>query len=156
MTDSIGRISGADPVRRSATQKTAAAGFSDQLSAAKSGSALPALVRPVDGEVVKPFSDHHQGVDLAAQDGSPVKAAYPGVVESAGWAGDRGNMLVVRSESLRTYYGHLSAFQAFPGQQIEAGQLVADSGVTGAVQSAALHFEIHQGGAAVDPTSALA
>lgn len=130
--------------------------FSQHLSGAKQPPAGFSLSPPLSGDIVRSFSADHPAVDIAAPVGSSVKAVLDGVVESAGWAGDRGNLLVVRSGSERSYYGHLQSFDAEPGDSIVAGQQVALSGSTGATNRPALHFEIHSAGEAMDPAPLLA
>ena len=125
-------------------------GFSGMLQEAGGGPGVE-IQPPLRGPVVKSFSPAHPAVDIGAPQGSSVHAALEGVVESSGWAGDRGNLLVVRSGSTRSYYGHLQGFEVKPGQSVVAGDLLAISGATGATSQPALHFEVHQDGKAVDP-----
>lgn len=125
----------------------------DGISGAKPGDLR--LEQPVDGRVVKGFSPDHQGVDIETPVGTPVKASLAGVVESAGWAGDRGNLLVVRSGDQRIYYGHLSGFEQTPGQAVESGDVLGLSGATGATRGPTLHFEVRVAGQAIDPVTAL-
>lgn len=130
--------------------------FSQHLSGAKQPTAGFSIARPISGDIVRSFSAEHPAVDIAASPGSSVKAVLDGIVESAGWAGDRGNLMVVRSGSERAYYGHLQDFESEPGDSVSAGQQIALSGSTGATNRPALHFELHSSGEAVDPAPLLA
>ena len=63
----------------------------------------------------------HQGIDISTEKGQPVFATADGTVESAGYTGDYGNLIVARHGfGLTTRYGHLSAFAVKPGQQRQA------------------------------------
>ena len=147
----IGSVSGSGMRHRPPPGSVPVAqGFSDSLKAAETKAVA------AGGEVIKGFSPSHPGVDIARELGSSVEAFAPGTVESAGWAGDRGNLLVVREGTSRSYYGHLESFLAAPGDQVKAGQALGRSGATGATLQPSLHFEVHQGGKPVDPSSLLA
>src|SRR5213592_3918621 len=54
---------------------------------------------------------YHQGLDISTEKGQPVYATADGLVESAGYTGDYGNLLILKHGfGLVTRYGHLSAF----------------------------------------------
>ncbi len=54
----------------------------------------------------------HQGLDISTEKGEPVFATADGVIESASYTGDYGNLIVIKHGfGLATRYGHLSAFQ---------------------------------------------
>lgn len=127
-------------------------GFQNALQEAEKSAKTPDLRPPVNAPVSKPFSADHQGVDFAVPNGTPVCCAGDGVVESAGWAGSYGNLLVVRHDAKqRAYYAHLSGFNVHPGQQVVSGQQIADSGNTGQAANPHLHFELRIEGTPVDP-----
>lgn len=102
-----------------------------------------------------PFSGRqafHGGIDLAAAYGTPVRAAYEGVVEFSGWAGGYGNLVVVRHAfGYRTLYGHLQSRAVRVGAHLERGMLLGKVGSTGASTGPHLHFEVQHHGLSVDP-----
>ena len=63
-----------------------------------------------------PFSGEpafHQGLDISTEKGQPVYATADGVVESASYTGDYGNLIVIKHGfGLATRYGHLSSYQS--------------------------------------------
>src|SRR5712691_5920760 len=64
----------------------------------------------------------HQGLDISTEKGDPVFATADGVVESASYTGDYGNLMVVQHDfGLATRYGHLSRFAVTPAQQVKRG-----------------------------------
>jgi murein DD-endopeptidase MepM/ murein hydrolase activator NlpD len=88
----------------------------------------------------------HEGVDLAAPDGTPIVAAGAGVVVRAGAAQGYGNaVLIDHGDGFLTHYGHLSAITVTVGQHVTAGEQIGNEGSTGHSTGPHLHFEVHQG-----------
>ncbi|MCU7730231.1 M23 family metallopeptidase [Actinoplanes sp. KI2] len=88
----------------------------------------------------------HEGVDLAAPNGSPIVAAGAGVVVRAGVAEGYGNaVLIDHGNGYLTHYGHLSLITVKVGQHVAAGQQIGKEGETGDATGPHLHFEVHQG-----------
>jgi murein DD-endopeptidase MepM/ murein hydrolase activator NlpD len=97
----------------------------------------------------------HSGRDYAVPCGTPVYAAAPGDIISAGWGGGYGNRIVidhgyVSGVGLATTYNHLTRFVR-TGGHVSRGQLIAYSGTTGTSTGCHLHFETLQNGDFVDP-----
>jgi len=106
---------------------------------------------PIDGS-----SKFHTGIDVAAQEGSPVLAAAPGTVRRAGRRGGYGNAVEIdNGGGLSTLYGHASALAVKEGDQVEAGQPIAFVGHTGRATGSHLHFEVRKDGKPTDPQSTL-
>lgn len=102
-------------------------------------------------------SAFHSGVDISCGTGTPIKAAADGIVKLAQWSGAYGKLVVIKhGNGVETYYGHLSAFEVIPGQDVRRGQVIARSGGTGRATSPHLHYEVRQGGAPVNPYKYLA
>jgi murein DD-endopeptidase MepM/ murein hydrolase activator NlpD len=94
----------------------------------------------------------HQGIDISTEKGQPVYATADGKIESASYAGDYGNLIVMQHGfGLATRYGHLSAFAVKPGQAIKRGQVIGYVGSTGRSTGAHLHYEILANGQVLDP-----
>ena len=86
---------------------------------------------------------YHQGIDISTEKGQPVYATADGVVESAAYSGDYGNLVVVKHAfGLATRFGHLSAFNVTPGQNVKRGDIIGSVGSTGRSTGAHLHYEI--------------
>ena len=104
------------------------------------------------------FQDWHRGIDLMAQEGTPVYAADPGVVIFAGWnTWGYGNLLVVsHGNGWTTYYAHLSYLWVGCGSFVNAGQLIGEVGTTGRSSGPHLHFEIRQNGEPLNPQQFIA
>jgi murein DD-endopeptidase MepM/ murein hydrolase activator NlpD len=94
----------------------------------------------------------HEGIDFNAEAGTPVVAAADGVVLSAGWQGDFGNMVEVdHGAGLTTRYAHLSRMSARPGTMIKRGEPIGAVGNTGRSTGSHLHFEVRVAGVAQNP-----
>ena len=96
----------------------------------------------------------HEGIDLAAPTGTPIYAAFDGVVVGAVPNAGYGNWIRIdHLRKLSTVYGHLSEFA--PGVQeglrVNRGELIGFVGSTGRSTGPHLHFEILNNGKAVDP-----
>jgi murein DD-endopeptidase MepM/ murein hydrolase activator NlpD len=114
------------------------------------------FVWPVSGPVTSPFGLRwgrmHEGIDIAAPAGAPVRAVAAGQVIYAGWMGGYGNLVVVdHGGGLATAYAHLSAIDVSVGTSVEQGQALGAVGSTGHSFGPHLHFEVRIGGRAVDP-----
>ena len=94
----------------------------------------------------------HKGVDIAAPAGTPVVAALPGKVVSAGYESGYGNTVLVEHEGgLRTRYGHLASFNVKAGDTVTSEDMLGKVGSTGRSTGAHLHFEVIHNGTHVDP-----
>jgi murein DD-endopeptidase MepM/ murein hydrolase activator NlpD len=107
-----------------------------------------------------PFSggnDFHEGLDIAADKGTPVRATADGVVESAAPNGAYGNaVLINHGFGISTRFGHLSAFAVRAGQQVHRGDVVGFVGSTGHATGPHLHYEILFNGQQINPLRLLA
>ncbi len=109
-----------------------------------------------DSEGKKAYK-HHNGMDLAAPQGTPIFAAGDGVVLKAGWTnGGYGNKTEIdHGGGLVTKYGHQSKITVAPGEHVRAGQKIGEVGSTGMSTGNHLHFETWLNGKAVDPVKIL-
>lgn len=98
----------------------------------------------------------HNGVDFAAASGTPIKAAGPGTVISAGSRNGYGNTVVIdHGGGLSTLYAHCSRIYVRSGQRVTQGQRIAAVGSTGLSTGPHLHFEVRVNGSPVNPLSRL-
>jgi murein DD-endopeptidase MepM/ murein hydrolase activator NlpD len=99
---------------------------------------------------------YHQGIDISTEKGDPVYVTADGIVESAAYNGDYGNMIQVRHGfGLTTRYGHLSAFKVKPGQAVRRGDVIGSVGSTGRSTGSHLHYEILANGQLMNPLQLL-
>jgi murein DD-endopeptidase MepM/ murein hydrolase activator NlpD len=97
----------------------------------------------------------HRGIDISAQEGTPIYAADNGVVTMAnlgGWNYGYGNVIQIdHGNGFVTIYAHLSNILVAPCTPVLAGSQIGAAGNTGNSSGTHLHFEIRYGGSAVNP-----
>ncbi|WP_265587352.1 M23 family metallopeptidase [Sphingomicrobium arenosum] len=94
----------------------------------------------------------HKGIDFAATRGTPIQAAADGVVIRSGRAGGYGNQVRIRHEDgTVTSYSHMARLSVAAGTRVAQGDVIGTVGSTGLSTGPHLHYEVHQGGRAVDP-----
>jgi len=94
----------------------------------------------------------HDGIDLAAPLGTPIKAAQPGKVLYAGDQKGYGLIAIIEhSNGLTTMYAHNRDLRVKTGQQVRDGQVIATVGESGRTTGPHLHFEVRKDGVPVDP-----
>lgn len=94
----------------------------------------------------------HDGIDLAAPAGLPVKSAAAGTVLFAGEQKGYGLIVIVEHDhGLITLYAHNRDLRVKTGQKVREGQVVATVGDSGRTSGPHLHFEVRKDGVPVDP-----
>lgn len=101
---------------------------------------------PFRGKVISHFGPRrkrfHAGTDIKLQLGDSVRAAFSGVVTRAKKYYGYGLLVVLKhSDSVETYYSHLSQLLVNVGDTIPAGTVVGLGGRTGRATTTHLHFE---------------
>ena len=124
---------------------------------------LPALVKPLEGRHSSPFGfrrvfngefrNPHSGLDIAAPQGSPIKAALPGRIVAQNYYFFNGKTVVIdHGQGLTSLYCHLSKFADLKvGDEVTAGQFIGEVGTTGRSTGPHLHWTISLNAARVDP-----
>jgi murein DD-endopeptidase MepM/ murein hydrolase activator NlpD len=98
----------------------------------------------------------HQGLDLAAPIGSPVRAVRSGTVVEVGTHRGLGRFIELEHRrGLRSRYAHLQSVTVEPGARIRQGAVIGTVGKTGNARhpriTPHLHLELWDGTQAVDP-----
>ena len=108
------------------------------------------MAQPVEGKVIRDFrKGKNDGIDIAAQPGSPVLAAADGKVAAITKDTDQIPIVVIRhDDGLLTVYAHLDGLAVKTGDTVKRGQKIAKvrSG-----EASFVHFEVRKGLEAVDP-----
>lgn len=98
----------------------------------------------------------HAGIDFPSPIGTPIVAAAGGVVITAQYHPEYGNMLEIdHGNDIVTRYGHTSKIYVKVGDIVRRGQHVADVGTTGRSTGPHLHFEVLVKGVQQDPNKFL-
>ncbi len=91
----------------------------------------------------QPTSYRHLGLDIAAPEGTEVKAANRGKVVLARSFTLTGNTVMIdHGEGLFSVYHHMLKLSVQPGDIVERGQKIGEVGTTGFSTGAHLHFMI--------------
>jgi murein DD-endopeptidase MepM/ murein hydrolase activator NlpD len=113
---------------------------------------LNAPVKPGTFRVSQRFHGGHDGIDLAAPTGTPVRAVARGrVVKVRKWRHSYGKHVVLKHRGGRSLSAHLSGIQVRKGQRIDRGQVIGRVGSTGNSTGPHLHFVLKSRGRTVDP-----
>jgi murein DD-endopeptidase MepM/ murein hydrolase activator NlpD len=129
-------------------------------SASRSGSrgevAETVFLWPVSGSLNSGFgprgSGFHDGLDIAAPEGTPIRSVEHGEVIYSDQLRGYGNMVIVRhSGGIASVYAHNQVNLVREGQQVARGEVIARVGSTGRVTGPHLHFEIRKDNLAQDP-----
>jgi murein DD-endopeptidase MepM/ murein hydrolase activator NlpD len=85
----------------------------------------------------------HQGIDFAAQTGTPIHAMASGTVIHSGWEAGYGKSIVLEHDSgMQTRYAHCSKLLVRKGERVNQGDEIAKVGSTGHSTGPHLHFEV--------------
>lgn len=108
------------------------------------------------GTITSPFGWRwgrmHNGVDIAAPSGTPIRASDSGIVSFSGFRSSYGNLVIIEhGNGYSTYYAHNSKNLVSQGQQVSKGQTIALVGRTGFATGPHVHFEIRYNGNPMDP-----
>lgn len=120
------------------------------------------FIRPVGGPIVSGFGMRfhpilrvnrmHNGIDIAAPHGTPIKAAANGEVIFAGYRRGYGNTIIIdHGGGVATLYAHCSGLAVSEGTRVSQGQVIGYVGATGLATGPHLHFEVRRNGEPVDP-----
>ncbi|NPU84583.1 MAG: M23 family metallopeptidase [Syntrophaceae bacterium] len=117
------------------------------------------LVTSEFGTRSSPFGggrEHHDGIDIATQQGMPIRVPADGVVLEAARQSGLGNMVKVdHGRGLSTTYGHMSRIAVRQGAIVRRGEIIGYVGNTGRSTGSHLHYSVHFSGVAVNPRSYL-
>ena len=102
-------------------------------------------------------AEHHSGLDLSAPSGTPIYATGPGIVTKSGWGTGYGQYVEINhGNGYITRYAHASRLVARVGDQVKAGEHIANVGCTGRCTGSHLHYEVVKDGQRKNPSSYLA
>ena len=102
-------------------------------------------------------STYHQGVDLAAPQGTPIYASRGGVVSGATYGSAAGYYVRINhGDGFSSIYMHMEYYTVSPGQTVSQGQVIGYVGKSGIASGYHLHFGISYNGAYVNPCAYVA
>ncbi len=121
----------------------------------------PRMSWPVNGKIISPYGttggQRNDGINIAAAQGTPVKAAEGGkVIYAGGDVAKMGNLLLIEHPGgYITAYGNNEDLLVKKGDTVKRGQTIAKVGTSGGTPEPQLHFEVRRAGKTIDPTTVL-
>lgn len=136
------------PPFTSKQQKLPPGKFPNPVPGARLSSPFGYRIHPTLG--VRKF---HNGQDLAAPTGTPIKSPLSGKIVGAGWLSDAcGNgVKITHPENWETAYCHLDKVNVSDGQSVNVGSIIGTVGSTGRSTGPHLHLTLKKNGEAVNP-----
>ncbi|HYQ71223.1 MAG TPA: peptidoglycan DD-metalloendopeptidase family protein, partial [Gammaproteobacteria bacterium] len=112
-------------------------------------------VWPTRGRLLRSYQSSgrgKRGIDIGGHEGQPVKAAATGkvVYAGSGLVGYGRLIIIKHNENLLSAYGHNSKLLVSEGDQVRAGQQIAEMGSSGTNRTG-LYFEVRENGKPVNP-----
>lgn len=113
------------------------------------------FLRPVAGEIVRGFSDRaggYEGIDIAAESGTAVKAAEAGEVALVSRSvNNRAIVLVSHPGNIYTVYSNITDVSLEKGERVTRGQPIGKVAPAANGARSFLHFQVRRGTEATDP-----
>ena len=121
------------------------------------------MIWPVKGRITSPFGNRvhpisgtvqfHNGVDIAAVTGTPIKAPFSGTITRIFYAEKGGKQMVMKlNNGFTAGFAHLDSYSVKEGQKVNKGQIIGTTGSTGKVTGPHLHLTMRDAaGNYVDP-----
>ncbi|NLI11582.1 MAG: M23 family metallopeptidase, partial [Peptococcaceae bacterium] len=133
---------------------------SQETSAVSRGQAAWPMSWPLAGVITSPFGPRdgkqHEGIDIAAEEGTPVRATAAGRVVFAGPRGTYGLAVIIdHGDGTRTLYAHCSKLLVAEGSSVDTSTVIALSGNTGRSTGPHLHLEVLKNGVPLNPLNYL-
>lgn len=98
----------------------------------------------------------HEGLDIAANTGTPVFATADGIVARVEYSEGYGKAVVLdHGYGYRTLYAHNSKNMVKRGMRIQRGDKIAEVGNTGRSTGPHVHYEVQLNGVPIDPRNSL-
>lgn len=111
------------------------------------------------GKRKSPFTGRrvmHEGLDIAANTGTPVVATADGIITRVDYTPGYGKMIVIdHGYGYRTIFGHNSKILVKSGQRVKRGDHIALVGNTGQSTGPHVHYELRMNGVPIDPRKTL-
>jgi|tagenome__1003787_1003787.scaffolds.fasta_scaffold20815019_3 murein DD-endopeptidase MepM/ murein hydrolase activator NlpD len=128
-----------------------------EAQTARSPQASSAFEWPVEGRIISAFGlgsggQRNDGINIAAELGTPIHAAAKGTVSYADKLKGYGNLILIQHDNgYVTAYAHAQSMMVSAGDRVDRGEVIGFAGKSGDVDKPQLHFEIRRGVKPVDP-----
>lgn len=125
----------------------------------------PSFIMPVQGEITSEYGERvhpvfktvkmHNGIDIAAKIGTPIKSSTAGKVLKVGEDAVNGKYIRVKSGKYELVYAHCYKVSVKEEQSVKQGDILGEVGDTGLASGSHLHFEVQVNGKPVSPMEIL-
>jgi murein DD-endopeptidase MepM/ murein hydrolase activator NlpD len=96
--------------------------------------------------------EFHKGIDISANNGTPIRATADGVIKSAQLENGYGREVTIdHGHGVETLYGHMSGFAVIAGQTVTRGEVIGYVGHSGRVTGNHVHYEVRIRNTPVNP-----
>ena len=111
------------------------------------------FIPPVDGYITKTINNNHNGIDIACELNTNIRAFSDGIVLFSGFEENYGNTIIIAHEkNYYSQYSHLNQINVQPKSKVLQGDIIGLVGETGQLASGPhLHFEIWKKSSIIDP-----
>lgn len=120
------------------------------------------LNMPVKGKIISSFGPYknaefnvmniQSGIDIKAENGTPIRSVMKGEVIYSSWFKGYGNMIIIdHGDHYYSLYAHAEELYKNKGDKVQTGEVIATVGDSGSMSGPGLHFEIRHHGKPVDP-----
>jgi len=145
------------PTARPTSARAEPAWYKQSVKPAEQAGVQPAVSKasfawPMQGRVLSDFGatpggGRNDGINIAASEGEPIRAAADGTVSYSGnELKSYGNLALIKHDNgYVTAYAHAERFVVSKGDHVARGQVIGYAGSTGDVNTPQLHFEIRRG-----------
>ena len=122
-------------------------GYNEPVDNARVSNDFGTRTHPVTGK-----EETHNGIDFAAEEGTPVKAAAKGTIYEAGENDEWGNYVIIQhAGGEMSYYMCCRDIFVKSGDEVEEGEEIATVGNSGKSTGAHLHFAVSRDGSYIEP-----
>jgi len=120
-----------------------------ELARREGGGPGPKFSWPIRGRITSRYGPRwgrmHEGIDIGAKTGTPIRSAAPGRIVYSGVLGGYGNVVIVKHPgAFATVYAHNRKNKVKKGQKVGKGHVIAEVGATGRATGPHLHFEVRR------------
>ncbi|MDP2857238.1 MAG: M23 family metallopeptidase [Bacillota bacterium] len=117
---------------------------------------------PVEGQVIASYGWRldpatkqerlHEGIDIQASEGTPIRAVLSGVVASVRESPTYGKVMEIdHGGGISTLYAHCQEIVVPASAKVKQGDVIAKVGKTGNATAPHLHLEVIENGRPIDP-----
>ena len=132
------------------------ASLESPLATSRRDGAREGFIWPLTGELTSKFGprgkNFHDGIDIAASEGTPIQAVERGEVIYSDELRGYGKLIIIRHPGgYASVYSHNRKNLVQEGQEVAKGEVIGEVGSTGRVSGPHLHFEVRKDNIARDP-----